>query len=1115
MVLDFPELNEQQNIDRSSHDQSTANIQAPIIADNNNTHLIDKEITPTPIITDSNAMITDDHDTNTNGDNSSGSSNTQNAQQQNNDEITRKRFRKKFLPNPNKFIINDSNKSALNRIKSIRSATPNNPKQQQHVKQYPNSSGPSSRYNTPYNKDNARPYPSRNNQFKEGPPHQVTSFRIQEKQHQTPLHNEKGKERESYNSDIKELKDQIAHLNAIIKELSSEIGHINIKQKSYTEDITLLKQQERRHSEDIEKIRQECIITNNKIQEQSDLIKDILEMASILRNINNSGIFSQLNHQDTAYGSHNYAYAHPPADLYAEEYQQDQYQQDPYSSDYAESNASIESTATVTRQIFPDDDYTPSQPTTSSFPSITSRGGFMMNNQNLYQISGLENQKTNPFSKIGRLLSSKNPFKKNKKHQIIENQKNISNIIDNDIIHNPVLTNNNESLYPSLILATHNIQGSFNKMRDDILSYMILHNIDCLFVCETNIVDPNFSPSLNTAWQKVIAPFNHNKHIFYVVNNPDLEHRGSGGIFILTKKLHQHLQSTVILEQGRCIKLTLNFKNRKIFNIYGIYLPSTSGNNDHVKIAARFNNVCRILFEDIFKEKSRDHLYETILGDFNINYKKHILNNNKSVSYLEALQKTKNNKLELWMCYKILKILNFDNVASMFNKVLEPTWFPPVNSNKSPTTVDYIWVSTNLKEIISQFQISRSSYSSDHAILMVAFPHPNNDFINHKSFDKSRNQTNNNNNRYNLSNLSPDDWITFNNKVDNYILTTADIISEPVQKDITDFMEQLNKIIFDVLEDMKVKKLKITPKRNNLPLQLRQKYNQIHQLTSLQATLKEVLYFFSEDFTTDIHSTIEQRKGLKNNFDRLWARKSNWVIKLFHQYKINHSLILLNHTLNTSSEVEEITINISNLIMHIETLIHKERKEWDVKQIEYFINRRNEDIKLNQKRALNSILERNSRKIIIDRIKYYEGDELKYSIDPQIINDKVNTHFQNIGSSSKSPLTYNPILEMPEPWCSVYSPKTNIKKDAIEKLLLPISMEELTSTIKSLPNNKAPGPSGIPYEIFKKLPPNFLKTLLKFYNLILDCGILPSSWQEALLYPIPKPTWWDNDIKHT
>lgn len=91
----------------------------------------------------------------------------------------------------------------------------------------------------------------------------------------------------------------------------------------------------------------------------------------------------------------------------------------------------------------------------------------------------------------------------------------------------------------------------------------------------------------------------------------------------------------------------------------------------------------------------------------------------------------------------------------------------------------------------------------------------------------------------------------------------------------------------------------------------------------------------------------------------------------------------------------------------------------------------------------------------------------------------------------------------------------NIPDDAINKLSNPITLEELKSTIKALPNNKAPDPSGITYEMIKQLPDEFLNELIILYNDIIDKGFIPSSWQDALLYPIPKPTWWDNDIQHT
>jgi len=78
-----------------------------------------------------------------------------------------------------------------------------------------------------------------------------------------------------------------------------------------------------------------------------------------------------------------------------------------------------------------------------------------------------------------------------------------------------------------------------------------------------------------------------------------------------------------------------------------------------------------------------------------------------------------------------------------------------------------------------------------------------------------------------------------------------------------------------------------------------------------------------------------------------------------------------------------------------------------------------------------------------------------------------------------------------------------------------ITTEELTLTIKSLPINKAAGPSGIKYEMLKNLGEEGSTVLLELFNLFLSKGRTPESWKESLLYPISKGKEWKCELRNT
>ena len=67
-----------------------------------------------------------------------------------------------------------------------------------------------------------------------------------------------------------------------------------------------------------------------------------------------------------------------------------------------------------------------------------------------------------------------------------------------------------------------------------------------------------------------------------------------------------------------------------------------------------------------------------------------------------------------------------------------------------------------------------------------------------------------------------------------------------------------------------------------------------------------------------------------------------------------------------------------------------------------------------------------------------------------------------------------------------------------------ISMSELTYSIKTRSDGKAPGHEGITHEMLKKLPHSFKEVVLKFFNKIWETGIVPVNWKHAIILPLLK-----------
>ena len=82
--------------------------------------------------------------------------------------------------------------------------------------------------------------------------------------------------------------------------------------------------------------------------------------------------------------------------------------------------------------------------------------------------------------------------------------------------------------------------------------------------------------------------------------------------------------------------------------------------------------------------------------------------------------------------------------------------------------------------------------------------------------------------------------------------------------------------------------------------------------------------------------------------------------------------------------------------------------------------------------------------------------------------------------------------------------KLNFKSNNNEHYNQDFTMKELKKALKKC-HDTAVGCDDIHYQFFKHLPFRSLDSLLRIFNQVWHTGILPDSWKEAIVIPIPKP----------
>ncbi|GBC30120.2 reverse transcriptase family protein [Rhizophagus irregularis DAOM 181602=DAOM 197198] len=181
--------------------------------------------------------------------------------------------------------------------------------------------------------------------------------------------------------------------------------------------------------------------------------------------------------------------------------------------------------------------------------------------------------------------------------------------------------------------------------------------------------------------------------------------------------------------------------------------------------------------------------------------------------------------------------------------------------------------------------------------------------------------------------------------------------------------------------------------------------------------------------------------------------------------------------------------------------------------VEYYTALRDKHFSTSLGTFIDSALSVEKRSIVLDRVLVVLNSTPTLLTDPSDIKQAAISHFQLIVSP---PLVhYSCITSFPARWQQAYTPLANVSASLYDPVLAPISLQEWSAVISSMPNNKASGPSKISYEMIKHLSGAALDFSLLLANTCLSRGDIPADWREAVVYPIPKPHEFDAQLKNT
>jgi exonuclease III/ribonuclease HI len=408
------------------------------------------------------------------------------------------------------------------------------------------------------------------------------------------------------------------------------------------------------------------------------------------------------------------------------------------------------------------------------------------------------------------------------------------------------------------------------------------------------------------------------------------------------------------------------------------------------------------------------------------------------------------------------------------------------------TRIDHIWASGNWAHDIAYCEIEQSALitGSDHDIVLCQF-HTGELIRNWKL--SARKRRDNPRTVYDYENISDEQWDDYQTKA-TAIFDSKEQLTNLIQLQ-TPHLQQDIDIIWTMISDSITEAAITTLPHKKIPFRNPRKPKKLLDLrpaglTATAARLRKII------------------KAVTNHG---------------HLPLIQSELTFYNSEIAELNEEVSLTIAplqfpISNTwIEHskrcLYTIKHKLRLDIQTAKrtaVQLSLDRRAEDTCTNQRRMLNNTLNREHRRIVVDRILTVEEGVPTLHTSPDDILRVAPTQYKALLKPRKHGFD-----EINKEWLQIYTPLERIDENIYSHLMDVPTVDEWSRALEKCSLQSAPGISGIGYRLIKKLPPIAQDILRLFAGIIFGCSMIPRQWKTSMIYPIPKPDEWNFSLEKT